>query len=157
VPVKAAPGLRFTAEVMEQGFVHPRLPKRSNIMWLFKQSPNVARTALIYITGGAMTVVWTAIWYVYLFNNPPPETSSVYYWCTGFLVTGMIAVLIGVGLSRTGHATSGVELPPAGVPYVVVTPPANGVAPALGASAPAPAVPAGGHIVTDGEQVQTGP
>jgi len=125
-------------------------------MWLFKQSPNVARTALLYITVGAMTVVWSAIWYVYLFNNPP-ETSTVYYWCTGFLVTGMIEVLIGLGLSRTGSAAASVEMPPAAVPFVAANPQANGGIPALVASGPAPAVPAGGHIVTDASHGQTGP
>jgi hypothetical protein len=125
-------------------------------VWFFKQAPTAAHTALIYITVGAMTVIWTAIWYVYLFNNPP-ETTSVYYWCTGFLVTGMTAVLIGLGLSRTAQAAAGGEGQPAGTPFVVVSPQANGVPQPLMSSAPIQAVPAGGHVVTDIGQGQMGP
>jgi hypothetical protein len=130
--------------------------KRSNIMWFFKQAPSTARTALIYVTVGAMTVIWTAIWYVYLFNNPP-ESSTVYYWCTGFLVTGVAAVLIGLGLSRAAPTPLEVEGQPAGVPFVVVSPPANGAPPALVSSASIAAVPAGGHTVTDIVNGQNGP
>jgi hypothetical protein len=71
-------------------------------MWLFNQASTTARTALFYITAGAVAVVWTGIWYVYLFNNPP-DTNSAYYWCTGFLVTGLALVLIGLGLGRFGR------------------------------------------------------
>jgi hypothetical protein len=49
-------------------------------MWPFSQWTTAGRAALIYITVGALTVIWAGVWYVYLFNNPPAE--SAYYWCT---------------------------------------------------------------------------
>ena len=71
-------------------------------MWLFKQSLSAARTALFYITVGALTVIWTGVWYVYLFNNRP-DTSNAYYWCTGFLVTGLTLVTRNTAdVARTG-------------------------------------------------------
>jgi hypothetical protein len=76
--------------------------ERNSTMWLFNQSSTTARTALFYITAGAFAVVWTGVWFVYLFNNPP-ETNSAYYWCTGILVTGLTLVLIGLGLGRFGR------------------------------------------------------
>jgi hypothetical protein len=105
-------------------------------MWLINQTSTAARTALIYITVGALTVIWTVMWYVYLFNNPR-ETHTAYYWCTGFLVTGVTLVLIGLGLGRIGRSARHADLPPLEVPVAVVdvqpnaaTAPAPGPAPA---------------------------
>ena len=72
-------------------------------MWLFRQPSTAARTVLIYITAGALIVIWTAVWYVYLWNNPPHE-HTVYYWVTGFMVTGLIMVFIGLVLGKLGKS-----------------------------------------------------
>jgi hypothetical protein len=72
-------------------------------MWVFNQASTTARTALIYITAGAMLVIWTGVWYLYLHNNPP-ETNSIYYWCVGLLMTGLTLMVIGFGLGRIGRA-----------------------------------------------------
>jgi hypothetical protein len=98
-------------------------------MWLVNQTSTAARTALIYITVGALTVIWTLMWYVYLFNNPP-ETHSVYYWCTGFLVTGLTLVVIGLGLGRIGRSAQRADLPPE-VPLAVVNVQPDAAAPVL--------------------------
>jgi hypothetical protein len=94
-------------------------------MWLFNQASTAARTSLVYITVGAMTVIWTGIWYVYLYNNPP-ETHTAYYWCSGFLVSGLTLVLIGLGLGRIGRSARGADLPPVGVPVGLLNPEPNG-------------------------------
>jgi hypothetical protein len=98
-------------------------------MWLFHLTTAAARTALFYITIGALMVVWTGVWYVYLYNNPP-ESHSIYYWCTGFLVTGLTLVFIGLGLDRIGRSARHADLPPEGVPFTVVNLPPNVAAPA---------------------------
>ena len=87
-------------------------------MWPFSQWTTVGRAALTYITIGALTVVWAGVWYFYLFNNPPAQ--SAYYWCTGFLVTGLIMVLIGLVLGMISRSARHANLPPAGVPAAVV-------------------------------------
>jgi hypothetical protein len=92
-------------------------------MWFFNKSSTVARTALFYITVGAFTVIWTGIWFVYLFNNPP-ESNDTYYWSTGFLVTGLVLLLIGLGVGRFGRAT------PLVAPQQPVAPVAQTTAPA---------------------------
>jgi hypothetical protein len=76
---------------------------------LSKPSP-ATRTALLYITVGALTVVWTGIWYVYLGNNPPGPDSTAYYWCSGFLITGLTLLCIGLALGRIGRAAQRAEL-----------------------------------------------
>ena len=96
-------------------------------MWLFIQSLTAARTALIYVTVGALIVIWTGIWYCYLYNNPPPEASTVYYWCTGFFITGLALVFIGIGLGRINQPVPQPIAPPQEVVHAVVLQP---VAPA---------------------------
>ena len=65
-------------------------------MWPFNERRTATRAALIYITVGVLTMIWAGVWYVYLFNDP--SAGSAYYWCVGFLVTGLMMTLIGLGL-----------------------------------------------------------
>jgi hypothetical protein len=122
-------------------------------MQILKRSSPGARAALIYITVGALLMVWTGIWYVYL-NNNPPRTTTVYYICTGLLVTGFILLVIGLAVGRIGQAAREADQLPATVPEsTVVAPappqPANGAVAAVpvgspdnAITAPAPASPA---------------
>jgi hypothetical protein len=115
-------------------------------MW-FKQSFTAGRTALIYITAGTLTVVWATVWYVYLFNNPA-ETQNAYYWCTGFLVTGLALVLIGLGLGRIGRSAQAADLPAEGASFAVVNAQPNATAPALMLVARNPSTPV---VAVDGQ------
>jgi hypothetical protein len=96
-------------------------------MWLFTQASSAARTALIYITAGAVMVIWTLVWYLYLYNNPP-ETNSADYWCGGLLMTGLALMVIGFGLGRIGRAARHAEMPVEAVAPVAVTPPEIAIA-----------------------------
>jgi hypothetical protein len=99
-------------------------------MW-FKESLKASRMALTYVTVGTMTVIWSGVWYVYLLNNPA-ETQHAYYWCTGFLVTGLALVLIGLGLGWIGRSAQAGDLPAEGAPFTVVNAQQpNATAPAL--------------------------
>ena len=93
-------------------------------MWLLNQTSSVARISLTYITIGATSVIWTVVWYVYLYNNPP-ETHGLFYWCAGILVTGLILILIGFGLGHIGRSAQRADLPAQQVaPAVMNTQPA---------------------------------
>jgi hypothetical protein len=70
-----------------------------------------ARTALIYITVGALTVVWSVIWYVWL-RNQAEVRAGTYYWCAGIFLTGLTLLVIGLALGRIGRAARHAELPP---------------------------------------------
>jgi hypothetical protein len=75
-------------------------------------TPSVAaRTALIYITAGTLTDVWSGIWYWYM-RNHPPVAESTWYWCYGFLLTGLALLIIGLAVGRIGRAARHAELPP---------------------------------------------
>jgi len=90
-------------------------------MWLFTQPSAAARTALIYITAGALMVIWTGVWYVYLHNNPP-EANNVYYWCGGMLASGLSLLLIGFGIGRIGRAARHADAAAPVVPPLTANP-----------------------------------
>jgi hypothetical protein len=97
-----------------------------------------ARMALAYITLGALTVIWTGVWWAYLRTQ---EVASVnpYYYCVGLMLTGFTLLVIGLALGRIGRAArpadvGGVEVPGHG------TKPAETV-PVTAAPAPPPAPP----------------
>jgi hypothetical protein len=102
-------------------------------MWIFSQASAAARTALIYITAGALIIIWTGVWYVYLHNNPP-EANNVYYWCGGMLASGLSLLLIGLGIGRIGRAARHADAPTQVVPPVAVNPQTSNVVPSVNAT-----------------------
>jgi RsiW-degrading membrane proteinase PrsW (M82 family) len=70
-----------------------------------------APTSLFYITLGALLTVWSAIWYVYL-NRTGSDSQGIYYLCTGFLVTGLVLLTIGMLIGPLGRLARKAELPP---------------------------------------------
>lgn len=68
------------------------------------------RTALGYVTGGALLCVWTAVWY---FTREAELTRSQWFWVAGFFLTGTTFVFLGVILGPLGRAARQAELPPA--------------------------------------------
>src|SRR5437773_6406161 len=97
-------------------------------MRISTQQPPSARAALVYITAGALLMAWTGIWYAYL-RNYPPQSQTTYYWCAGFLATGLILFLIGLAVGQIGRSARKADQ------GVVDVPP------------PPPAVPAGTGVV----------
>jgi len=121
--------------------------------WSNQTSPG-ARVSLFYITIGSLIVIWTGVWFWYLWDNPP-ETGTVYYYSTGALVTGFILLVIGFAVgaiargSRPADATQAVggNDVPAPVATVAVpaspvvrppSPPSLSPAPSAATSAPSP-------------------
>jgi len=88
------------------------------------QTSPPARVSLTYITIGALLIVWSGVWFAFLYNHPP-ENTRTYYWVTGSLITGVTLLIIGVSLGRIGRASRSAEAPT--VPVVPVAP--NQVAP----------------------------
>jgi hypothetical protein len=90
---------------------------------------------LIYITVGAISVIWTGVWYIYLLNNPP-EAHSVYYWCGGFLVTGLTLILLGLAVGQIGRSARHADSPPQEVTQAILTTLPATVAPVAVTAAP---------------------
>jgi len=108
------------------------------------------RTAIIYVTVGLLTDVWTGVWF-FAFGRPAGQSvdNTTCFWLAGFFLTGISLIGIGLFLGPLGRAARAAELPPvgamgmeaaiqqtaAGTPNpVVVTPPGispNAMQPAL--------------------------
>jgi len=65
-------------------------------MSLLNAASTIPRAAVVYVTIGALTVVWSAIWYVYVLNNNLASGATTLYWCYGFMITGLTLMLIGL-------------------------------------------------------------
>jgi hypothetical protein len=108
-------------------------------MWIFNQTSPATRISLVYITTGALTVIWTSVWYAYLYRNPP-EGHGVFYVIAGLLISGITLLGIGLGLGWIGRASRPADdvaaHTPEGPAVVAMTPAA---ATPIVANPPAPA------------------
>jgi len=95
----------------------------------------------LYITIGALTDIWSGIWYVFL-RQHPPENAELWYFCYGFLLTGLTLVIIGLGIGRIGRSARHAELPPEEVTGAVTSVDQNAAARAPIVAPINPAVPA---------------
>ena len=99
---------------------------------------NSATTAVCFITVGALMAVWSSVYYVYLTRH---EASDFHYlWTYGFFFSGLVLIVIGIGLGRIGRTVRDAE--------VTVAPPGQTPAPATGtqpaATVPTATLPANG-------------
>jgi hypothetical protein len=86
-------------------------PEGGFIMPLLSKPSSSAYASLLYITVGALTDVWSGIWYWYM-RNHPPDSPATWYWCYGFLLTGFVVLVIGLTIGPIGRAARHAELPP---------------------------------------------
>jgi hypothetical protein len=71
---------------------------------------SATRAALLYITVGAVILIWSGIYYYYLTKHPSAEgTDMPFYWCTGFFLTGLVLLTIGLGIGWIGRAARPAE------------------------------------------------
>ncbi|VTU01884.1 unnamed protein product [Gemmataceae bacterium] len=68
------------------------------------------RTALMYVTGGALIDVWTLVWY---FTRDHEMSRSEQFWVIGLCLTGLTFVILGLLLGPLGRSARQAELPPA--------------------------------------------
>ena len=80
-------------------------------MPILSKPASAARTAMIYITVGALLDVWMGIWYAYL-SNHPPQSDGTWYWCYGFMLTGLTLIVLGLTIGQIGRQARHAELPP---------------------------------------------
>jgi hypothetical protein len=88
-----------------------QITEEDAIMPLLSKPSSSAYASLLYITVGALTGVWSGIWYWYMSNYPPTDAAT-WYWCYGFLLTGLVLVVIGLAIGPIGRAARHAELPP---------------------------------------------
>lgn len=96
-----------------------------------------AKTSLIYLTLGALTMVWTSIYYIYLNRSGTSDDSSMYLICYGFFFSGVVLFGIGLTVGYIGRAAMKSETAPTPVSITPMGTVPAGQAPAAPA-APAP-------------------
>ena len=67
------------------------------------------RTALAYVTLGALMCVWTIVWY---YTRDRELTRTEWFWLSGLFFTGVTFLFLGLVLGRLGRAARQAELPP---------------------------------------------
>ena len=70
------------------------------------------RTALGYITGGLLLVIWTVVYYFAFIRPEGVTTNTARFWLLGLSSTGVVLILLGSFLGPIGRAARQVELPP---------------------------------------------
>lgn len=68
-----------------------------------KDTSNSARLAVYYITVGALMIVWTGVWSLYLKTHGPVKDST-WMWCLGFFLTGVALLAIGLTVGHIGRS-----------------------------------------------------
>jgi hypothetical protein len=72
------------------------------------------RTAIAYITVGALLDVWTAVWYFTFARDQEGNISqNTWFWLCGLFLTGLVLIVIGLLLGNIGRSARKAELPPA--------------------------------------------
>jgi hypothetical protein len=77
---------------------------------ILSKPSSAARTAVMYITLGALLDVWTVVWYLYLSRHGGSDTA--YFMDYGFFFTGLVLIVIGITIGRIGRSARHAELPP---------------------------------------------
>jgi hypothetical protein len=67
------------------------------------------RTALGYVTVGALMCVWTGVWY---WTRESDLSRSSWFWVAGLFLTGATLIFLGLILGPLGRVARRAELPP---------------------------------------------
>ena len=71
------------------------------------------RVAITYITVGALLGVWTAVWYfTFARDDQGYIARNTWFWLTGFFLTGLTLIIIGILIGEIGRKARKAELPP---------------------------------------------
>src|SRR5262245_30885919 len=69
------------------------------------------RLAVAYVTIGALICVWTGVWY-YGFGRGGNLTPNQWFWVTGFFLSGLTLMVIGLLIGPLGQYARKSEMPP---------------------------------------------
>jgi hypothetical protein len=84
--------------------------------------------AVIYITVGALIIVWTGVYFIHLTRIEASE--NAYLWCAGFFFSGVVLMAVGFAVGHIGRSARQAEVTPTAIIPPVVSASAAPVAPA---------------------------
>ena len=81
----------------------------------YKDTSGSARMAMFYVTIGALLIVWTAIWFLYLQSHQPVRETT-WLFCLGFFLTGITFLGIGLAVGHIGRSARQADAAPVATP-----------------------------------------
>lgn len=97
---------------------------------IMSKPSKAAPMAIAFVTLGALVMVNTGIYYLYI-RSHPPQADSTYYWIASIFFSGFTLFAIGFGLGSIGRAARTAELPPEVAPGEKTAQPAVAAPPAV--------------------------
>jgi len=70
-----------------------------------------AKYSLYYITLGALVMIWSGIWYYYMWDNESARSTGNWYICTGLFLSGLAVFIIGILVGRIGKEAKNADVP----------------------------------------------
>jgi hypothetical protein len=95
---------------------------------ILRQPSHSARWSLIYITAGTLITIWALVWYFFLVRNGATGPWE-WYICTGFFLSGLALIAIGVMVGRIGQEAKHADTAVGEVAAATVTSPPKPGAP----------------------------
>jgi len=118
---------------------------------IMSKPSKAAHMAIVYVTVGALLMVWSGVWYAWMLHQAPPDAETHrdgwFYLCYAIFFSGLTLFIIGFALGRIGRSGRRAELPPevsttyTAQPAVVAQPVVQSVVPAQPMTAVQPAAP----------------
>jgi hypothetical protein len=81
-------------------------------MPLMSKPSEEAKIAILFVTAGALTLVWSGVWMLFLHDHAPETAPWQHYVCYGCLASGLVVLVIGLALGRIARAARQAEMPP---------------------------------------------
>ena len=81
----------------------------------YKDTSASARMAMFYVTIGALLIVWTAVWFLYLQSHQPVRDTT-WLFCLGFFLTGITFLGIGLAVGHIGRSARQADVAPLATP-----------------------------------------
>jgi hypothetical protein len=84
---------------------------------ILSKPSKAAHMAILYITFGALLMVWSGVWYAWMLHTGSPDagqprSDGYMYFCYAIFFSGLTLLVIGMALGRIGRAARKAELPP---------------------------------------------
>ncbi len=83
---------------------------------IMSKPSKAAHMAIVYVTFGALLMVWSGVWYAWMLHQAPADGGTHRdgwsYLCYAIFLSGLTLFIIGFALGRIGRAGRRAELPP---------------------------------------------
>jgi hypothetical protein len=84
---------------------------------IMSKPSKAAHMAILFVTAGALLMVWSGVWYAWMMHQSPPDPNQPHndgwlYVCYAIFLSGLTLFIIGFALGRIGRAGRRAELPP---------------------------------------------